>query len=273
MFSVDLDDQVSYGSLGNDDSVYDIEDDPSGSRSNKARRLIRKKEKGDGVKRPGSYYHSRVIDDMPVGQGSPSMSHVTPSFGEANMTYGSKARLSQARISLIDASSLSSCNSVAGAHDLGTPSTVIKRSVRSASVKEPSQKKKETAEEECLPQNQEDCTLQDNQEASEERDEVPVLEDSGSTSPAQARENQSTPDGKHVEKVFKRTFQERYKPLVSLEDLNVVHRLPVSSAFTYSFYELPNQHREHNNSIKKAAGRIGRRKKKESGHFRSRSAP
>lgn len=71
--------------------------------------------------------------------------------------------------------------------------------------------------------------------------------------------------------LFKRV--EKRKPLVLLEDLNFIHRLPVSSAFTYSFYELPNQHRQQNDSIKKAADRIGRRKKKESGHFRSRSAP
>ena len=73
------------------------------------------------------------------------------------------------------------------------------------------------------------------------------------------------------EKLFKTV--EKRKPLISLEDLNLIHRLPVSSAFTYSFYELPNHHREHNESIKKAVCRIGRRRKKESGHFRSKSAP
>lgn len=254
---------MSYGSLGNDDSIYDMEDDPTGSRSNRARRLLKKKEKGDGVKRPGHYFQSRAL-----GQGSPSMSHVTASFGDTNMTYGSKARLGQARMSLIEANGPSSCDST----------VVIKqRSSRPTSVKEPSQKKNET---ECLPQNHEDSTPQHSYEAlensSDNMDEVLPLDAaaaaqvSGATSPAHAREKQSSPE---VKKLFKRTFQQKRKPLISLEDLNVIHRLPVSSAFTYSFYELPNQHRAHNDSIKKAAGRIGRRKKKPSGHFRSKSAP
>lgn len=256
-----LDDQMSYGSLGNDESIYDLEDDPSGSSSNRARRQTKKKEKGDGVKRPGRYYHSKVIDDM--GQ-------VTASFGDTNMMYGSKARLSQARISLIDANIPSQCDST----------FVIKRSSRPASVKEPSQKKKETAETECLPEPSQE-KQEDLQNCSESMDEVPPLEPavtqiSGTASPTEARDKQSSPELSPEEKpkkLFKRTFQEKRKPLVSFEDLNVIHRLPVSSAFTFSFYELPNQHREQNESIKKAAGRIGRRKKKESGHFRSKSAP
>ncbi|KAL9959287.1 hypothetical protein ACROYT_G032598 [Oculina patagonica] len=256
-----LDDQMSYGSLGNDESIYDLEDDPSGPSSNRARRQSKKKEKGDGAKRPGRYYHSKVIDDM--GQ-------VTASFGDTNTMYGSKARLSQARISLIDANIPSQCDST----------FVIKRSSRPASVKEPSQKKKETVETECLPEPSQE-KQEDLQNCSESLDELPPLEDtvtqiSGTASPTQAREKQSSPELSPEEKpkkLFKRTFQEKRKPLVSFEDLNVIHRLPVSSAFTFSFYELPNQHREQNESIKKAAGRIGRRKKKESGHFRSKSAP
>ena len=112
---------------------------------------------------------------------------------------------------------------------------------------------------------------------SESFDELPPLEaavpeDSITTPPeqAQAQKTQSEPKEK-TERLFKRV--EKAKPLISLEDLNFIHRLPVSSAFTYSFYELPKQHREHNETIKKAAARIGRRKKIESGHFRSRSAP
>lgn len=251
---------MSYGSLGNDESIYDLEDDQSVTRSNRARHQIKKKEKGDGVKRPGgNYYHSKVIDDM--GQ-------VTASFGDTNMMYGSKARLSQARISLIDANIPSPCDST----------VVIKRSVavRPASVKESSQKKKEETETEFLPQVSQE-QQEDSQNCSENMDQVPPLEAavtqiSGTISPTQAQEKQSSL-GEKAKQLFKRTFQEKSKPLVSLEDLNVIHRLPVSSAFTYSFYELPTQHRKHNESIKKAASRIARRKKKESGHFRSKSAP
>ena len=133
-------------------------------------------------------------------------------------------------------------------------------------------KKKET-ETEFLPQirQKEQVNLQN---FSENIDQVPALEAppleaeitqiSGTTS-TQARLNPKL--------LSKRTIQEKSKPLVTLEDLNFIHRLPVSSAFTYSFYELPNQHREHNESIKKAAGRIGRPKKKGTGHFRSKSVP
>ena len=245
---------MSYGALDNDESIYDLEDGPS---SNRARRQSKKKEKGDGVKRPGRYYHSKDIDDM--GQ-------VTASFGDTNMMYGSKARLSQARISLIDANIPSQCDST----------FVVKRSSRPTSVKEPSQKKKETIETKNLPQPSQEQE-KDLQNCSESMDEVPPLEAAvtqigGTTSPTQAREKQSSPEEK-PKKLFKRTLQQKTKPLVSLEDLNVIHRLPVSSAFTFSFYELPNQHREHNESIKKAADRIGRRKKKASGNFRSKSAP
>ena len=261
----DLDDQLSYGSLGNDESIYDLEDGQSVTRPNRARRQSKLKEKGDGVKRPGKYYHSKMIDDM--GQ-------VTASFADTNMMYGSKQRLSQARISLIDANIPSPCDST----------VVIKRSVvvRPASVKESSHKKKEETEKELLqtefpqieflPQVRQEQG--NSQSYSENVDQVPALEAppleaeitqiSGTTSPTQAREKPKL--------LSKRTIQEKSKPLISLEDLNFIHRLPVSSAFTYSFYELPNQHREHNESIKKAAGRIACRKK-ETGHFRSKSAP
>lgn len=270
---------MSYSSLGNDDSYYDLYDEATGTRSNRARRTIRKKEKGDGVKRPGNY-HSKVIQDMALGQGSPSMSHVTTSmshvttsmshatasFGDANIMYGVNARPSQARISLTEASSALSCDST----------VMNKRSVRpvsSVTVKEHAQKRKETPEHEPTKQNRGVSTPVEN--SPEGIDVLPLLEaaipeDSGSTPPAQVQEKQqSTPDEK-PEKLFKRVEK---KPLVLLEDLNVIHRLPVSSAFTYSFYELPSHHRQHNESIKKAASRIGRRKKKESGHFRSKSAP
>lgn len=261
MCFTDLDDQLSYGSLGNDESIYDLEDGQSVTRPNRARRQSKLKEKGDGVKRPGKYYHSKVIDDM--GQ-------VTASFADTKVTYGSKQRLSQARISLIDANVPSPCDS-----------TLVKKLsvvVRPASVKESSQKrKKETETEflqsEFLPQirQKEQVNLQN---FSENIDQVPALEAppleaeitqiSGTTS-TQARLNPKL--------LSKRTIQEKSKPLVTLEDLNFIHRLPVSSAFTYSFYELPNQHREHNESIKKAAERIARPKKKGTGHFRSKSVP
>ena len=266
MCFTDLDDQLSYGSLGNDESIYDLEDGQSGTRPDRARRQSKLKEKGDEVKRPGKYHHSKVIDDM--GQ-------VTASFADTNMTYGSKQRLSPARISLIDANIPSPCAST----------LVKKRSVvvRPASVKESSQKNKEETdkeflqteflETEFLPQIRQKVNLTN--PFSENIDQVPTLEAppleaeitqiSGSTTPTQARENPKL--------LSKRTIQEKSKPLVSLEDLNLIHRLPVSSAFTYSFYALPNQHREHNESIKKAAGRIGRPKKKVAGHFRSKSAP
>ena len=272
MYFTDLDDQLSYGSLGNDGSIHDLEDGQSVTRPNKARRQSKLKEKGDGVKRPGKYYHSKRIDDM--GQ-------VTASFADANMTYGSKQRLSQARISLIDANIPSSCDST----------LVKKRSVvvRPASVKESSQKKKEDTEKEFLQteflqteflqtnflpeiSQKEQVNLQI---FSENIDRAPALEISpleaeithisGTTSPTQAREKPKL--------LSKRTIQKISKPLVTLEDLSLIHRLPVSSAFTYSFYELPNQHREHNESIKKAAGCIARPKRKETGNFRSKSAP
>jgi len=252
-----LEDQLSYGFLGNDESICDLEDGQSVARPNRARHQSKLKEKGDGVKRPGKYYHSKVIDDM--GQ-------ATASFADTNMTYGSKQRLSQARVSLIDANIPSPCDST----------LVIKRSVvvRPASVKESSQKKKEETEKEFLqteflPQVRQE-QQENSQNYSENVDQVPALEappieaEITQTSPTQAREKPKL--------LSKRTIQEKSKPLVSLEDLNFIHRLPVSSAFTYSFYELPNQHREHNESIKKAASRIARRKK-ETGHFRRKSAP
>lgn len=267
-YSIDLDDQASWGT--NDGSIYNIGDDPSGSRSDRPRRFIRKKEKGDAVKRPGNHYHSRVIDDMPVGQGSPSLSHVTPSFVEANVTYGSKARLSQAHISLIDVNSPSLCSTITGTQEQRVSSALIKRSLRSASAKEPSERKQETIELECMSQKQDNYAPQDNQE-------TVIRIESDSTHFVQAQENQTSPNEEPAKKpgakVFRRTFEEEYKPLVSLEDLNFIHRLPVSSAFTYSFYELPSQHRVHNDSIKQAVGRIGRRKKKGTAQFRSKSAP
>ena len=253
---------MSYGSLGNAESIYDLEDGQSVTKPNRARRQSKLKEKGDGVKRPGKYYHSKVIDDM---------GEVTASFADANMTYGSKQGLSQARISLIDVNIPSPCDST----------LVKKRSVvvRPASVKESSHKRKEETEKEFLQteflpeiRQKEQVNLRI---LSENIDHVPELEVppleaeitqiSGTTSPTQAREK--------TKLLSKRTIQEKSKHLVTLEDLNLIHRLPVSSAFTYSFYELPNQHRQHNESIKKAAGRIARPKKKETGHFRSKSAP
>jgi len=106
-------------------------------------------------------------------------------------------------------------------------------------------------------------------------DELPPLEPvvlEASVTTTQKNEQELNREQKEKkEKLFKTV--EKRKPLISLEDLNFVHRLPVSSTFTYSFYELPSHHREHNESIKKAVGRIGRRRKKESGHFRSKSAP
>lgn len=100
--------------------------------------------------------------------------------------------------------------------------------------------------------------------------ELVVLETSVTTTQENGQELNSEPKEK-TKKLFKTV--EKRKPLISVEDLNFIHRLPVSSAFTCSFYELPSHHREHNESIKKIAGQIGRRRKKESGHFRSKSAP
>ena len=250
----DLEDQSSYGSLGNAGSIYDLEDGQSVIRPNsmRARRQIKKKEKGDGMKRPGNYYHSRVIDDL--GQ-------VTASFVDTSMTYESKARLSNAHVSLTDLPS--PCRSTVW----------IKRSVKEFSQKKKEETETEILQIELLPQvNHQEENLQN---CSESMDQVQALESpsqeveisqiSGTTFPTQAQEKPKL--------LFKRAIQEKRKPLVTLEDLNVIHRLPVSSAFTYSFYELPNQYREHNESIKKAAGRIACRKKKESDHFRSRSVP
>ena len=257
----DLDDQCSHGSLGNDESIYDLEDGQSVIKHNRARRQNKMKEKGDEVKRPGKYYHSKRIDDM--GQ-------VTTSFLDTNMAYGSKARLSHARVSLIDTNIPSPCDST----------VVIKRSVivRPTSVKESSQKKKEETETELLQkeflprvsQEQEEssqnCSENIDQALAQEppTQEVEITQVSGTTSPTQAQEKPKL--------LFKRAFQKKKKPLVTLEDLSFIHRLPVSSAFTYSFYELPNQHRVHNESIKKAAGRIARGKN-ESANFRSKSVP
>lgn len=258
---LDLDDQMSYGSLANDDSTYDFDEATDDPRSSRARRAIRKKEKGDSVKRPGTY-HSKVIQDLTLGQGSPSMSHVTASFAE-----GSNARLSQARISLTEASSaLISCDST-------VMNPVKKRSLRpvsSVSVKEHAQIRKETPEPECAREHHVESTLAADC-STLAADCPPLAEDCSAlpevtTLPSAQAQKETEP-----KMLFKRVEQK--KPLVLLEDLNFIHRLPVSSAFTYSFYELPNQHRQQNDSIKKAADRIGRRKKKESGHFRSRSAP
>lgn len=254
----DLDDRMSYGSLRNGDSVYDIYDDEAtGGKSSRARRSIRKREKGDSVKRPGNY-HSKVIQDMAVVQGSPSISYVTESFGDANITYGSNARLSQARISLTEAGS--SASTLMNKPSMRTTSSVI--------IKKP-QKRTETPEMECA------LLLTEESKAVNSIDELPPLEPvvlEASVATTQKNEQELNREQKEKrEKLFKTV--EKRKPLISLEDLNFIHRLPVSSAFTYSFYELPSHHREHNESIKKAAGRIDRRGKKESGHFRSKSAP
>ena len=258
----DLDDRMSYGSLRNGDSVYDIYDDEAtGGKSNRARRSIRKKEKGDSVKRPGMY-HSKVIQDMAVVQGSPSISHVTESFGDANIAYGSNARLSQARISLTEASSsaLISNSTLMNKPSMRPTSSVI--------IKKP-QKRTETPEMECA------LLLTEESKAVNSIDELPPLEPAvleASVTTTRKNEQELNREQKEMrEKLFKTV--EKRKPLISLADLNFIHRLPVSSAFTYSFFELPSHHREHNESIKKAAGRIGRRRKKESGHFRSKSAP
>lgn len=261
-----LDDQASWST--NEVSVYDSQNDQSGSRSDRPRRFSRKKEKGDGVERPGNCYNSRGIYDIPV---------------EANVTtYGSKAKLSQTHLSLIDASSPSLCSTISGTQQQRVPSAVIRRPLRSASAKEPYQRKKETIQVECMSQGLDHYPLQDHQktsaQATEEGRELETLVILGcdSTPLVQAQETQTSPHKAPAkmpgEKVFKRTFKGKYKPIVSIEDLNVIHRLPVSSAFTYSFYELPNQHRVHNDSIKHAVGQIGRRKKKGTAHFRSRSA-
>lgn len=258
----DLDDRMSYGSLRNGDSVYAIYDDEAtGGKSNRARRSIRKKEKGDSVKRPGMY-HSKVIQDMAVVQGSPSISHVTESFGDANIAYGSNARLSQARISLTEASSsaLISNSTLMNKPSMRPTSSVI--------IKKP-QKRTETPEMECA------LLLTEESKAVNSIDELPPLEPAvleASVTTTRKNEQELNREQKEMrEKLFKTV--EKRKPLISLADLNFIHRLPVSSAFTYSFFELPSHHREHNESIKKAAGRIGRRRKKESGHFRSKSAP
>lgn len=254
----DLDDRMSYGSLRNGDSVYDIYDDEATEgKSSRARRSIRKREKGDSVKRPGNY-HSKVIQDMAVVQGSPSISYVAESFGDANITYGSNARLSQARISLTEAGS--SASTLMNKPSMRPTSSVI--------IKKP-QKRTETPEMECA------LLLTEESKAVNSIDELPPLEPvvlEASVATTQKNEQELNREQKEKrEKLFKTV--EKRKPLISLEDLNFIHRLPVSSAFTYSFYELPSQHRDHNESIKKAAGRIGRRRKKESGHFRSKSAP
>ena len=269
-FKLDLDDQMSYDALANDDSMYDFDEATDDPKSTRARRAIRKKEKGDGVKRPGTY-HSKVIQDMTLGQGSSSMSHVTASFADSNMMYGSNARLSQARISLTEASSAL----ISGDSTVMNP--VKKRSLRpvsSISVKEHAQIRKETPEPEYTREHYDESTLAadcsalagDCPSLAEDYPALPENTTLPATLPSAQAQEETEP-----KMLFKRV--EKRKPLVLLEDLNFIHRLPVSSAFTYSFYELPNQHRQQNDSIKKAADRIGRRKKKESGHFRSRSAP
>ena len=273
---LDLDDQMSYGSLANDDSTYDFNDEGTDDpRSSRARRAIRKKEKGDGVKRSGTY-HSKVIRDMTLGQGTPSMSHVTASFADSNMMYGSNARLSQGRISLTEANSalISSDSTVMNKQEFLNPAR--KRSlppVSSITVKEHAQIRKGTPEPEYARELHDESIFEADCSATAEgypslAEDCPALPERTalpSILPSAQAQKETKP-----EKLFKRV--EKRKPLVSLEDLNFIHRLPVSSAFTYSFYELPSQHRQQNDSIKKAADRIGRRKK-ESGHFRSRSVP
>ena len=99
---------------------------------------------------------------MGHGTASRGSSHVTASFGDTSMMFGSKARLSQVRISLIDAKIPSSRDSTA----------VIKRSSRPSSVKEP-QKKNETIETDCSPQEEQQ---EDIPSCSESMDDVPPLQ-------------------------------------------------------------------------------------------------
>ena len=100
-------------------------------------------------------------------------------------------------------------------------------------------------------------------------EDITVPVDSESTSPTQAHKAESQ-SNESIEELFANPY--RGKPLLSIEDFNVIHRLPLSSAFTFSFFEIPRQHRLHNETIKKAANQIGRRKKPSS-HFRTKSAP
>ncbi|XP_068757817.1 uncharacterized protein [Montipora capricornis] len=259
-----LDDQMSYGSVVGDDD-NELDDHDLGSRSKRARHASRKKEKGDGVKRPGNY-HSRLIKDIPFSQENPSSSPSTATFVDSNMTHGSNARLSQARLSrlslpLSNASNAVSCDSIALSRRSSRPAssvTVTEHAQKRRPTPEPSEPLNAREDTDKLPP----LTLPGAVEAA-----VPV--DSDATTPTQAELNESE-SNEELENLF--TPPEKREPLVSIEDLMVIHRLPVSSAFTYSFYKLPIQYRLHNESIKKAANRIGR-KKMESSHFRSKSAP
>ncbi|XP_032221342.2 uncharacterized protein LOC116603761 [Nematostella vectensis] len=54
------------------------------------------------------------------------------------------------------------------------------------------------------------------------------------------------------------------KSRLSFSDLQEVLRLPVSNAFTFSFFDLPKQHRAFNSKIKQTVDRIGNKNKRKS---------
>lgn len=247
---------MSHGSFGGSDNLYDFDEGDTGKGPNRARRIMRKKEKGENPKKP-KHHHSRVIEDMSVGHENKSSTHLTSTFGLH--ARPSQVRSSRASLSLSNANSAVSCGSI----------VLSKRSSRPTSsimVTEHAQNRKATPE------------PLEVEGAREEIDKLPELitaedttvpVDSDSTSATQAHQAESQ-SNESIEELFANPHREKSK--LSIEDFKVLQRLPLSSAFTFSFFQIPRQHRLHNERIRKAANRIGR-PKKPSSNFRSKTAP
>lgn len=247
---------MSNDAFGDSDNLYDYDEEDTGNGPKQARRKMRKKEKGEHPKKP-KHYHSIVIEDMSFSHENKSSTHLTS-------TFGSHARLSQMRLSLASLS-LSNANSAVSCGSM----VLTKRSSRPTSsvmVTEHPQNRKPTPEPLEVEGAREEIDKVPEMITAEDKT-VPV--DSDSTSPTQAHKAESQ-SNESIEELFANPY--RGKSLLSIEDFNVIHRLPLSSAFTFSFFEVPRQHRLHNETIRKAANQIGRRKKPSS-HFRTKSAP
>ena len=242
-----------------------------------------KKEKKDHVKRPGAY-HSKLVNTLSFNQGearpligtNDNSSNNKDSSNNSNMakqrpsTRGSEysdvtiseLELPPAVTSYVHTGS--TCSKEFG--DKGvTPrpvSSSFQRHQRSPDVSLPDIQRS------CTPKSQRPPRTERNLERAELSGELSsdhaLLEELLAESPGGSSAELKSLTPSPVRSAAKRS------PLFSLYDLRGLHRLPLTNAFSFSYYELPRQHERKNKSIDLASKRIGRKRK---GTIRSRSVP
>ena len=266
---------MSYSSMGNVESYSDFSGNPNMPMGERGRRPTVKKERKSEVYKRHGRYHSKVIEDMALSQATSSKDNVTMSRSKAHVNYAPDDKRSLGRMSVTDTRR----------HSLSRESsTMVKRFLRSdsfstggrSSAKESRRTLTRPEEAQSSDGDQEPCKVETLETPIHSAE--PQVVDSASTQPSgkssTAHAQETDVSKAKPAKLLKHASQPKTKLFLSVDDFNAVHRLPISSAFTYSFYKLPSQHKEENEAIKQAVSRIGQRKRpRNPDHFRSRSAP